>query len=151
MRTGALRISVAFLALTTGVALAHSGATGIVKQRMDMMVDIADQMKTIGRMLSGQHDFNPPVVVAAAERIAQHGRTFKTMFPKGTTSPPSEARPEIWANWDDFLRHSDEMQTLAIALAVTAKSADDPQSIGAPFSALGMSCKSCHQDFRQKK
>ena len=44
------------LSVSCGLALAHSGATGIVKQRMDAMKDIAAQMKLIGAMVRAERD-----------------------------------------------------------------------------------------------
>lgn len=151
MQIEVLQVSLICVALSAGAALAHTGATGVVKQRMEMMGDIAAQMKTIARVLNGQDQFNPSPVATSAKRIAEHAEMFEEMFPEGTTSSPSEALPEIWINWDEFEQQADAMKSSALALATAAETAGGPLDIKKPFRQLGMSCKSCHQDFRQKK
>jgi hypothetical protein len=47
-----------FLIAFTGVALAHEGATGVVKERMDLMKGQAKQMKLIGDMAKGKKKFD---------------------------------------------------------------------------------------------
>ena len=42
------------LAACAGLALAHEGATGVVKERMDLMKGQAKQMKLIGDMAKGK-------------------------------------------------------------------------------------------------
>lgn len=96
-------------------ALAHSGATGVVKERMDAMKGMQEAVKTITPMFSGQANYDAAAVRSAAAEIAGHaGAAMTSTFPEGTTGHPSEARPEIWTDWDDF-------QALANQLALTAQ------------------------------
>ncbi|MEQ8481618.1 MAG: cytochrome c [Hoeflea sp.] len=134
-----------------GAALAHSGATGIVKQRMDKMGEVASQMKVIARMLNGRLEFDPAVMEASATEIADHASGFEPLFPEGSVSPPSEARPRIWTRWDDFRDQFATMEVRAGSLADQAASAQDPSDLKNAFVRLGNTCKSCHQDFRQQK
>ena len=151
MRSNSIKIAFTLLLLSASVALAHTGASGIVKKRMEMMGDIAAQMKTVAQMLNGKDVFDPQQITNSARRIADHAKSFEELFPKGTNKSPSEARPAIWIKWDEFLEHSNSMKTSAVALATAAKTAEGPLDIKKPFGQLGMSCKGCHQDFRQKK
>ena len=151
MKSNAIKYTLVALILSTGAALAHSGAKGVVKQRMEMMGDIAAQMKTVAHMLSGQKAFDPQQITASARQIADHAKGFAHLFPEGSIKSPSEARPEIWTRWDEFLDRSAEMKARAVALAAAAKTAEGPLDIKKPFGQLGMSCKACHQDFRLKK
>lgn len=146
--------AVATLGLVFGVgsaAFAHSGATGIVKERMDKMGEVASKMKVIARMLNGQLDFDPAVLEASAAEIADHASSFEPLFPEGSVSPPSEARPRIWTRWDDFRDQFATMEARAGSLADEAASAEDPSDLKNTFVRLGNTCKSCHQDFRLQK
>lgn len=131
--------------------MAHSGATGVVKERMDMMGDIAAHMKTVGHMLSGNREFDQQQIARAAKSIATHGASFEDMFPAGSTMHPSEALEAIWSDWDRFMEITVSMQTSATSLAETAMIAEGPSDIKPAFGKLGATCKSCHQDFRQKQ
>lgn len=134
-----------------GAAYAHSGATGIVKERMDKMGEVASGMKVIARMLNGQVEFDPAVLEASASEIADHASGFAPLFPEGSVSSPSEARPRIWTRWDEFIDHFSTMEARAVSLADQAASVEDPSDLKGAFGQLADTCKSCHQDFRQMK
>ena len=49
-------ISALLLGVLTTAVLAHKGATGVVKERMDQMGTIATSMKAMGEKLPGDFD-----------------------------------------------------------------------------------------------
>ena len=133
------------------VAVAHGGATGIVKERMEAMKAIAEQMKTIGAMVKGEARFDGPTAAAAAKAIARSGGKIGALFPEGSNHPPSEARGLIWQEWNDFSRLASRLEEAALALSAKAGSAADSIEIRAEFGALGKACKSCHEKYRIEK
>ena len=136
----------------TGTAvLAHQGATGIVKERMDAMKDIADAMKAIGTMMKAETPLDHGVVAASARSIAAHAQEMPTLFPEGSTDHPSEALPAIWENWHDFSVIASELSRRAEALAEQAGSGDGLEALRPGFAAIGKTCQSCHQDYRAKQ
>ncbi len=139
------------LFVVCGLAVAHSGATGIVKQRMELMKSIADQMKTIGKMIKGEEDFDAEQVAEAAETIVSHAEKVPEMFPKGSNEAPSEALPVIWQDWETFLQLSADMKQHANDLRSAAENAADVNGIRPQFMAVGKTCSACHEDFRIKK
>lgn len=140
-----------FLAVSSGLAFAHSGATGIVKMRMDMMSDIADQMKTISKMVKGETVFDAGKIEAAAKSVEDHAGNFEKMFPSGSIKGPSEALPAIWKDWDAFAELTSRMKSKATTVAEVAKGASRSEEVAASFIELGATCKSCHQKYRKKK
>lgn len=136
-------------------ALAHGGATGIVKERMDQMGSVSKAMKSIGSMMKGAEPYDAERVRALAAGIGQMaGDRLTGLFPEGSMDAPTEARAEIWTDWERFRQQAVEMQTAADALANNAgqpRGKADPRSPDALFLALGATCKACHQDFRIKK
>ena len=84
-------------------ALAHSGATGVVKERMDAMVDLGDEMKRLTPMMRGQTEYDPEIVRGAADTMIGHaGSAMTELFPEGSNGKPSEALDAIWEDWDEF-------------------------------------------------
>ena len=82
---------------------AHSGATGIVKERMALMDRLGKAMKNLNAMFSNQISYDAASVKEAAGVIEQHaGEAMIKMFPEGTNRKPSEALPIIWEDWDEF-------------------------------------------------
>lgn len=135
----------------SGLAYAHSGASGVVKERMDMMGDIGKAMKTIGTMIKGEAAYDAEVAKRAAGEIQGHMMHMADMFPEGSTEAPSEALSAIWENWDEFLALSKELEDDARQLAVLAASAASADELTAQFAVVGKSCGTCHEKFRLKK
>ena len=143
------------LALAFGIsataALAHTGATGIVKERMDLMSEIGDRMKAVVAMLKGEAAFDAAAVKAAAEVMAGHAGKMPELFPEGPVKHPSEALPAIWTDWEAFEKLAEDMKSQAGALATAAESATDASGIAPQVIAVGETCKSCHDKFRKPK
>lgn len=135
----------------TALSLAHSGATGVVKERMMAMENIADQMKRIDAMVRGKTGYDATTAVAAADAIARHAAEMPELFPTDSLDPPTEAHPDIWRDWEAFQAEANALSTLATGLATAAAASTGVEAIGAPFAKLASSCKSCHERFRVKK
>lgn len=134
-----------------GDASAHTGATGVVKQRMDAMTDVGKQMKAIATMVKGESAFDAAKVKLAAGTIADHARDIPDLFPKGTQHKPSEATAAIWKDWERFVAIADSLETDARLLANAAETADSASDIARQLGAVGKNCKTCHESFRLKK
>ncbi|WPZ37171.1 cytochrome c (plasmid) [Thalassobaculum sp. OXR-137] len=102
-------------------AIAHGGASGVVKERMDSMEALGDAMKELTAMMRGQQDYGAERVRSLAATIESHGGEALTrLFPKDSLDHPSEALPAIWSDWDRFSALSDQLSTYAQALAAAA-------------------------------
>ncbi len=123
----------------------------MVKQRMDMMGEIAKAMKSIGQMIKGDQAYDSEVATLAAREIEKHAQGLSKLFPEGSTTKPSEALPAIWENWDEFNQLLEEMNTQSGRLAEKAAMAEGSVEIKAQFALVGKTCGTCHQKYRQKK
>ncbi len=129
-------------------ALAHDGATGVVKKRMESMKTLAGEMKGLGRVFRGEVAYDPAVVEAAAGRIeAYAGGHLTRLFPQGSLDDPSEASEEIWGRWAEFQAGADEMGARASALAAAAGLGT--RQAKRAFAALTDTCKACHREFKE--
>ncbi|MGI9378760.1 MAG: c-type cytochrome [Methyloligellaceae bacterium] len=140
-----LAVTLLFIGFRADVG-AHSGAKGIVKERMDVMKSIGAEMKKLGAVTKDPGLFNAAEIQAAAKALGAHAQRIPDLFPKGSTAHPSEARPEIWTDWEKF-------EALARDLA---NSAEELQTVSADqfklvFLKAATTCKGCHQQFRIKK
>lgn len=148
---GRLPVAILLIGGMSAVALAHSGAKGIVKQRMNAMGDIADQMKLLGGMVQGKAPFDADAIAKAAAAIAGHAAEIPGLFPEGSVDHPSEALPAIWTDWPRFEASAQKLAQDADALRATASTAAGPDDIKAPFGQMASNCKTCHEAFRLKK
>ncbi|HEV8720809.1 MAG TPA: cytochrome c [Candidatus Binatia bacterium] len=69
------------------------------------------------------------------------------LFPPGSLSEKSRAKPEIWQKWDEFSQHPGKVKKAAQELADAAKAKDEVE-VKAKLKALGEACTSCHNSFR---
>ena len=139
-------IAVAVL-LSAGMAAAHSGVkNAAVKARMDAMGGMGADMKTLGQMAKGATAFDANAARAAAASIAAHAAATPGLFQAEETDPKSEALPAIWTNFQDFTTKSTELETVALGLS---SSISKPEDLGPALAALGQTCKSFHQAYRQ--
>ncbi len=134
----------------SGVVWAHSDATGVVKERMDMMEELGDSMKTLKSLVRNQSGYDADQVVELARSIQEMSKHIGDKFPEGSNHRPSEALPSIWENWDRFTGLIEQMDMEAAKLGEVAVKGDQRSTLK-QFIALGRTCKGCHTDFRRKK
>nr|WP_319385662.1 cytochrome c [uncultured Roseibium sp.] len=150
--TRSTALAVGLLALAAGAAWAHGGATGIVKERMDAMTEISRNVKMVGQMLKGTAAYDPQEIGSAANAIAAHaGDAMTGLFPEGSLQHPSEASPEIWADWPEFSSYAESLQSSALTLKELAAQGAEQKVVAAAFGKVAGTCKTCHEAFRIKK
>lgn len=153
----------------TMTALAHKGASGIVKQRMEAMKAMGTSMKAVAAMVKGKTTYDAAKLKQAATTIKAHAEKMPGMFPKGSTKHPSEAKSEIWKRWTDFEALAKRLASYAGALEqaannpmakmprnMTPQMMTDPEQLQLMppkmvFVQIGKTCSSCHKDFRKPK
>jgi cytochrome c556 len=127
------------------LAQAHSGATGIVKKRMETMKDVGAVMKELGAMVRGDARFDASTVVRRAGDLKVHAANMPALFPAGSIHGPSEALPQIWKDFEGFSRIASDLESAAAALS----SVTDATALPAALGAAGKTCKACHSDYRK--
>ncbi len=121
MKNKVFWISVAAVAVLSAGALAHTGATGIVKQRMDAMSDMSKVVKSLSAMMRGETPYDADAVSEGAAIIKSHaGEAMTSLFPEGSLDKPSVAKPEIWADWSEFQALAMRLADLADGLELAA-------------------------------
>lgn len=116
-----LTIGTVISLVITGAALAHGGATGVVKERMDGMMAMGDAVKSLSAMMRGEEDYDAAAVKMHGQTIETHaGDALVGLFPKGSDGASSEAKPAIWTDSANFEALASQLETYAIALQVAA-------------------------------
>lgn len=111
------------IVLASAIAVTgHGGATGVVGERMMGMMMLGEQVKLLAPVAGGG-SVRPELVREAAEMISMHaGPAMTDLFPEGSLEAPTEARPEIWARWQEFSDLSDRLAGLGEELGAAATS-----------------------------
>jgi cytochrome c556 len=134
----------------TGTVFSHGGATGVVKERMELMKEVGDNMKQVGAMVKGQAPFDSMTIAKNAKSISDAGPHITKLFPNDSLHKPSEALPAIWEEWDQFSALSDKLSNEANKLQEVAQGGDK-RAITMQFAKLGKVCSGCHTDYRKKE
>jgi cytochrome c556 len=134
--------------LAAGVASAQEKPTDPnAVARAELMKLVGMNTGILGNMAGGKDPFDAAKAEAAkAALIEAAGRIEATFMDQGAADPVSEARPEIWANWDDFL-----LKAKAFGNAAGAVDVASAETIGAGMGAIGGACKDCHSSYRVMK
>jgi len=149
VRIGAVIAVVAGVGVTAG--LAHQGATGIVKQRMEAMKSVAAATKAIATL--DWSDVRSAQAKAAknARIVSGHAADVVKLFPKGSDKAPSEAAPAIWKRPDVFAKLANDMGRAANTIAIWSRKSASQKGIARPFAEMTATCKACHAEFRIKR
>jgi cytochrome c556 len=131
------------------LAFAHESATGVVKERMDLMDTQKEAMKVIGAMAKGTAPFDAAKAASAAQEIEDTAKKIPELFPEGTGGHPSEAKPEVWTKWDEFTADAEGLETAAKNLVMALEAPEAPEW-KAKFKGVIDACKTCHKTFRME-
>ena len=130
--------------------LAHSGATGVVKKRMELMESMGKEMKSIAAMIKGERPYDAGLIRQNSAQIATRSSEVERLFPPGSLMSPSEALPVIWKQWPEFGELMRRLQQEAEVLHSKAEDAGK-REVMRQFAVLGKVCSDCHTDFRRNK
>ncbi len=116
-------------------------------ERHELMEDVRDAAKPLGKMLEGELDYDLDAALASLQVFADAASTFGDLFPPGTeTGGGTEAAPAIWedrAGFDEALAVWRDATDAAIA----AKPATLEEAVPLLGKVFG-SCKNCHDTYR---
>jgi cytochrome c556 len=141
----------ALLAVAGGVAGGVSAAddpANVIAYRQTVMKGIAAHITAVAMVAKGEVSFAGQVQ-AHAQAMAASARMIPDLFPAGTDSGKTEAKPEIWKEWDKFAAAAKSLEAEATKLAEVS-AGGDVAAIGAQLGEVGKSCGGCHEPFRKK-
>ena len=133
--------------LISSIAFAHSGVKDKnVKERMMLMKAMADNTKLIGQMLKKQTPFELTEVKLALEQLSSLSLQTPTVFEVNATDPKSEAKQNIWDEFDEFTKLSNELAKNTSELAILVENIDD---LRPTLMKVSEGCKACHSKYRE--
>ena len=132
-------------ALIGGIATT-AVANEAMMARETLMKSFGGAAKALGGMAGGEMAYDQAAAEAAKAALVAGAAEIAAKFEAPIDDPESEAKPEIWANWDDYLVKAKALGDAAAALDVASA-----ESIGAGMGAIGGACKDCHTTYRVAK
>jgi cytochrome c556 len=147
MKTVTIALCVLAIATACLPSAAHDHATGVVKERMEMMEAMAKRLKAIRERIDAKRYL--AAIKADAEAIAAHAPHLVHLFPPGSTQKPTDARAAIWQNWSDFERKAAALEAESKKLMNTG--AGDLAALSTQARAVTEACGACHEKYRTKR
>ena len=124
--------------------LAHEGATGIIKERMDKFKMSKKMMQTIHKSIQNE-DFE--TIEKSATTLHNWSKEMIKYFPEGSDGAPSEASADIWLDPEGFKKAVNNFDLASLKLINISKEKDFDKTVDS-FRSLAGTCKGCHQKFR---
>jgi cytochrome c556 len=119
----------------------------VIQKRQDAMKGNSAAAKAIKGAVETK-DY--ATVEAKAKDIMGTADKIVSLFPKGSTTGKTKAKPEIWEKPDEFSKAAKNLSKSADELASAAK-AGNAADVDVKVKALGEACNSCHKQFRAEK
>ncbi len=120
-----------------------------VKYRQTLMSNVGSNMGAIGDILKNRLEL-PGHVAVHAGLLAESAQLIGAAFKKNVATDATDAKPEIWQDWEKFEMAIADLEKAARGLAAAA-AGNDPAAVGPAVKALGKSCGGCHKPFRKPK
>jgi cytochrome c556 len=117
----------------------------VIDYRELIMKQLDAEAAALGMIVSGQ--IPPDSLAFQARALASSARSaLKAFEPK---VPGGEAKPEVWAKWDDFSKRMQVFAQKSEEMAKVSESGNVQKVTELMIDA--MPCKACHDVYRQKK
>jgi cytochrome c556 len=142
-----------FLQIAAGLAFAAAATlpayaadpTDVIDYRKHVMKTIGEQAAAMAMTLQGK---------APAENFTLHVQALALAASQALVAfepnvPGGEAKPEVWAKWDDFSKKMKELEANTAELAKLAASGG-AAAVG-PKLQSALTCKGCHDTYREQK
>lgn len=130
-------------------ASAMAGPEADIKYRQAVMKAKGGHMMAIQSIIKGDVPHRADLV-GHAQALAATGDMMTHLFPAGSGTGRTRAKPEIWTNAADFKLKLDEYRTASRAL-LSAAQGNDPAAIGAAMARTGRACKACHDRYEREE
>lgn len=147
LRRAAVPVALAF-AVAAGAAWAANEPANVIKYRKNLMKAVGGHIANIGAVVKGEVDFRgdmKPNADAIVDLLMAAGH----VFPEGSGTGDTKAKPEIWSDRAKFDRALADSLAAARQLAAVA-GGGDMAAVGAAMGGLGKSCGGCHRPFRAR-
>ncbi len=136
------------LALPFATAQAQSDEA-FLQYRQKLMQTLGATMGSIGQILKNKLPFRGHIATHAHD-LNQLSKLIPDAFKKEITAGRTDAKPDVWKDWNKFVAASEKLGQESAKLAEVTSSAD-MAAIEAQMKAVGASCGGCHKPFRKPK
>lgn len=121
----------------------------LLDYRQRLMVSQRASMANIGDMLKYKMPYSAEHFQIHAKNISEYAKLIPDAFEKKITDGKTDAKPEVWQNWNDFVAKANALSEAAAALSTAAQAGGDARDLMPAVGELGNACRNCHNDYRK--
>jgi cytochrome c556 len=120
-----------------------------VEYRQGVMNVFFWNLDHMGSMVKGETPFDAAAFKGYAADLAT-ASALRVMqgFPEDSLNDESDAKDEIWLNWDDFQTKYKTLHEAAAKLSETAAGGDEA-AMRAQYKETAGACKACHKEYKK--
>ncbi|MBF0132793.1 MAG: cytochrome c [Magnetococcales bacterium] len=148
MRKTILSLSIAVIPFLLVAPASADESNPSIIHRQGIYSAVGGHMKAIKSILLLEFDAAKDVTFHA-QGIVDAFTHMGNSFPPGSDKGETKAKPEIWTDKDKFAQLGKNAFGAANELLKVAQGGDKQVTLAA-FKKLGETCKSCHDDFKNK-
>jgi cytochrome c556 len=116
-------------------------------QREAVMEELGDAILPLNEMSQEERPVDEQVFLQSAQSIVANAAKLLDGFQNQTIVPESRTKPEVFANWDDFVAKSDALIAAADALVEATESGGFAAGRGL-VRGVRDTCGGCHRPYR---
>ena len=143
--TVATALTLGLGAASTAHAFEDHGPT--IDYRQGVMSAIGGNVGAFAAVVVDGAEFGDNLKMHTSQLVALT-QDIPTLFPEGSDFPETDAKEEIWDNWERFEELSNDTREAAEALHAAVEAGNEDE-YAIRFRNLGQSCQACHDDFRR--
>ena len=130
---------------TAGTSPSDAQMSDITKERKAAMKSMGGNMKKLGGAVAGG---DKAAAAAAASAINAVASKIPSLFPEGSGTGETLAKPEIWQNFADFRKHANGVESASAKVVADANGGSLGSNPKAVLGSIGKNCGACHKAFR---
>lgn len=129
-------------------AMAQRKPAQVIHYRQAAMTMIGWNFGALAAMVKGKTTWDTQEFALRADRIANLAPQVLEGFAKGSDKgAATDAKPSIWAHFDDFKAKDNELVTQVKALSEVAHGSD-AAAMKEQFKKTAEACKTCHEKYK---
>ena len=148
MRIQRSYIALALLCAATAAAHTHQKPENVIHYRQSVMGLMGWNFAPLGEMVKGKEPWDAKEFALHAQRLEELAPQIAEGFTKGSdTGAETDAKAEIWTDFEDFQAKLEDYLAEAKALAEAAKTGDEAK-MREQFKKTAAACKACHEKYK---
>ena len=130
---------------TAGIGPSDAQMSDLTKQRVAAMKQNGGNLKKLGAAVAAGDN---AAAAAAATAINEVASKIPSLFPEGSGTGDTNAKPEIWQDFAGFRKIANSLESAAAKVVADANAGNLGSNPKAVVGSLGENCGACHKAYR---